>query len=104
MCVSRILLVSKRDPGVERLVQFVALAAGSDVNGNGETHRCIQPLTPSLYLREVACVGMICWLLASLLPVIGDDPRCNVEVQSSMRCMCDTCVVVTGHCFRHSPN
>lgn len=99
MCVSRILLVSKRDPGVERLVQFVALAAGSDVNGNGETHRCIQTLTLSLYLREVACVGMICWS-----PRNGDDRRCNVEVQSSMRCMCDTCVAVTGHCFRHSPN
>ncbi len=34
-CLSRILVFSKRDPGVERLVQFVALAAGSDVEGEG---------------------------------------------------------------------
>lgn len=32
-CVRRILLVSKRDPGVERLVQFVILASVSNVNG-----------------------------------------------------------------------
>lgn len=35
-CLSRILVVSKRDPGVERLVQFVILLAASGGGGNEE--------------------------------------------------------------------
>lgn len=37
MCVSRILVVNKGDPGVERLVHFVAMVAGSRTRAAGLT-------------------------------------------------------------------
>eukprot|EP00903_Cladosiphon_okamuranus_P019411 g17847.t1 len=67
MCVSRILLVSKRDPGVERLVQFVALTAGSDVNGNAALfERTVEFLLRHAGAADKAVRFRCCQLLGSL--------------------------------------
>ncbi|CAN0501515.1 unnamed protein product, partial [Ectocarpus sp. 12 AP-2014] len=77
-CLTRILVVSKRDPGVERLVRFVSLAAGSDVNAS-LFDRTVEFLLLHSGAADKAVRFRCCQLLGTLTTEYTQRPQVDEE-------------------------